>query len=82
MTLKNSDSNLAEAFQATVDGKFVAFYVLVSDKKTLASSVKEGRLSTAKEVLGRQRNKIQPWVTKEVLDLCDQRRQLKKQKQD
>ena len=26
------------------------------------------------------RKKIQPWVTNEVLDLCDQRRQLKQQK--
>ena len=37
-------------------------------------------LSTAEEVLGRQRKKIQPWVTNEDLDLCQQRRQLKKQK--
>ena len=36
-------------------------------------------LSTAEEVLGRQRKKIQPWVTNEVLDLYDQRRQLKQQ---
>ena len=35
---------------------------------------------TAEEVLGRQRKKIQPWVTIEVLDLCDQRQQLKQQK--
>ena len=27
--------------------------------------------------LGRQRKKIQPWITNETLDLCDQRRQLK-----
>ena len=31
-------------------------------------------------VLSRQREKIQPWVTNEVLDLCDERRQLKQQK--
>ena len=28
----------------------------------------------------RKRKKIQPWVTNEVLDLCDQRRQLEQQK--
>ena len=33
------------------------------------NSLKEGLLSTAEEVLGRQRKKIQPWVTHEVLDL-------------
>ena len=37
-------------------------------------------LSTAEELLGRQRKKIQPWVTNEFLDLWDQRRQLKQQK--
>ena len=30
--------------------------------------------------LGKQRKKIQPWVTNEALDLCDQRRQLRQQK--
>ena len=44
------------------------------------NSLKEGLLSTAVEVLGRQRKKIQPWVTNEVLDLCNQRWQLKQQK--
>ena len=48
---------------------------LYSDVGTIASLV-----STAEEVLGKQRKKIQPWVTNEVLDLCDQRRQLKQQK--
>ena len=48
---------------------------LYSDVGTIAILV-----STAEEVLGKQREKIQPWVTNEVLDLCDQRRQLKQQK--
>ena len=47
---------------------------------TLAKSLKEVLLLTAEEVLGRQKKKIQLWVTNEVLDLCDQRRQLKQQK--
>ena len=37
-------------------------------------------LSTAEEVLERQRKKIEPLVTNEVLDLCDKRRQLRQQK--
>ena len=39
---------------------------LYSDVGTIASPV-----STVEEVLGKQRKKIQPWVTNEVLDLCD-----------
>ena len=58
-------------FQAKVGGKFAAFCILDSDANTLANSLKEGLVSTVEEVLGRQRKKIQPWVTNEVLDLCN-----------
>ena len=51
-----------------------------SDVDTLANSLKEGLLSTAEEVLGRQRKKIQSLVTNSILDLCEQRWQLKQQK--
>ena len=47
---------------------------------TFANSLKEVLLSTAEEVIGRQRKKTQPRVTNEVLGLCDQRPQLKQQK--
>ena len=42
--------------------------------------IKEGLLFTAEVALGRQRKKIPPRVTKEVLDPCDQRGQLKQPK--
>ena len=42
-------------------------------------AVSEKGYSTVEEVLGRQRKKVQPWVTSELLVLCDQRRQLKQQ---
>ena len=32
------------------------------------------------ELLGKQRRKRKPWVTPEILDLCDQRRDLKKKR--
>ena len=50
----------AGVFQAKVHGKFAVFYVLDSDADTLANSLKEGLLSIAEEVLGRQRKNIQP----------------------
>ncbi|GFR84346.1 RNA-directed DNA polymerase from mobile element jockey-like [Elysia marginata] len=46
----------------------------------MANSLKEVLVSTAEEVLGRKRRTIQPWVTNEVLDLCDKRRELCKRK--
>ena len=48
---------------------------LYSNVGTIASLV-----STAEKVLGKQRKKIQPWVTNEVLDLCDQKEVRKKMK--
>ena len=66
---KIKDPKIAEMFQAKVGGKVAALCVLGSDVDTIANSLKEGLLSTAEEVLGRQRKKIQPWVTHEVLDL-------------
>ena len=33
---------------------------------------------TAAELLGKQHRKRKPWVTPEILDLCDQRQDLKK----
>ena len=32
----------------------------------------------ASEILGKERRRKKPWVTKDVLDLCDERRYLKK----
>ena len=34
---------------------------------------------TASEILGKHRQKKKPWVTAEILDLCDKRRELKKE---
>ena len=77
---KLQDPKIAEMFQAKVGGKFAALCVLDNDVDTLANSLKQMLLSTAEEVLWRQRKKILPWVTNEVVDLCDQRRQLRQEK--
>ena len=34
----------------------------------------------ASEILGKERRRKKPWVTKDVLDLCDERRELKKKR--
>ena len=61
---KLKDPKTAEVFNAKVGEKFAALCILDSDIDTLANSLKEGLLATAEGVLGRQRMKIQPWVTK------------------
>ena len=34
----------------------------------------------ANEILGKERHRKKPWVTRDVLDLCDERRNLKKKR--
>ena len=67
-------------FQVKAGGKFAVFCIFDSDADALANNLKEGLLSSVEEVLRRHRKKIQPWVTNEVLELLDQRWQLKQQK--
>ena len=35
---------------------------------------------TASEILGKQRQKKKTWITAEILDLCDKRRELRKKR--
>ena len=50
-------------------GKFAVLCILDSNVDTIAQRLKEVLLSTAEEIRGKQRKKIQPWVTNKVLDL-------------
>ena len=69
------------AFQATIDGRFAPFATLVDEDADLDSMVthfNKAVTDIAAELLGKQRRKRKPWVTHKILDLCDQRRDLKK----
>ena len=35
---------------------------------------------TASEILGKHRQKKKPWITAEILDLCDKRREMRKKR--
>ncbi|GFR77600.1 RNA-directed DNA polymerase from mobile element jockey-like [Elysia marginata] len=77
---KLKDPNISETFRAQIGGKFAALTLIDNDVDTMANSLKEVLVSTAEEVLGMKRRTIQPWVTNEVLDLCDKRREFRKRK--
>ena len=77
---KLNDPEIAEIFQAQVGGKFAALATIDQDVETLANNLKEALITSAEEVIGRQRSKKQPWVTNKILELCDKRRGLKKDK--
>ena len=80
---KLNDPTVMSAFRATIGGRFAPLATLVDEDADLYAMVthfNKAVTDTAAELLGKQRQKRKPWVTPEVLDLCDQRRDLKKKR--
>ena len=72
---KLKDPEVAKAFAALTilddDG---------TDMETLINTFNTAVTNTASEILGKHRPVKKPWVTADLLDLCDKRRELKKKK--
>ena len=65
--------------------KFAALTILdadVRDMEKLIATFITAVTNTASEVLGKNHPVKKPWVTADLLDLCDKRRELKKKKKD
>ena len=80
---KLNDPTVMNAFQATIGGRFTPLATLVdedADLDFMVTHFTKAVTDTAAEFLGKQRRKRKPWVTHEILDLCDQRRDLKKRR--
>ena len=80
-----NDPTVMSAFQATIGGRFAPLATLVDEDADLDSMVthfNKAIADAAAERLGRQRWKRKPWVTPEILDLCDQRRDLTKKRDE
>ena len=68
-------------FQATIGWKFAPLTGLKDedmDKDTMITTLNTVLTDAASEILRKKRRRKKPWVTKDVLDLCDERRDLKK----
>ena len=65
-----------------IGGKFAALSILDSDMDLdmLTDTFNAAVTDAANEILGKHRPVKKPWVTAEILDLCDKRRELKKKK--
>ena len=64
-------------------GRFAPLATPVDEDADLDSMVthfNKAVTDTAAELLGKERRKRKPWVTPEILELCDQRRDLKKKR--
>ena len=77
--LRNPD--VACTFQATIGGKLAPLIGLSDmDMDTMITTYNTAVTDAASEILGKERRRKKPWVTKDVLDLCDERRDLKKKR--
>ena len=80
---KLRDPDVACTFQATIGGKFAPLIGLSDedmDIDTMVTTYNTAVTDAASEILGKERRRKKPWVTKDVLDLCDERRDLKKKR--
>ena len=78
---KLKDPQIAESFQAMIGGKFAPLITLDADQtdmNSLINTFNTAVTDTANEILGKHRPVKKPWVTSDVLDACDKRRELKK----
>ena len=67
-----------ELFQATIGGKFAPLLKLDEEAEAMITKFNAVMTEIADEILGKQCRKTQPWVTDEILEMCDKRRDLKK----
>ena len=51
-----------------------------ADMNSMITTFNTAVTETASEILGKHRQKKKPWVTEEILDLCEKRRELRKKK--
>ena len=80
---KLKDPNVLETFQAMIGGRFAPLTIMSNDDTDIDSMITTFNTAvteTASEILGKHRQKKKPWVTAEILDLCDKRRELRKKK--
>ena len=80
---KLRDPDVVCTFQATIGGKFSPLIGLSDedmDIDTMITTYNTAVTDAASEILGTECSRKKPWVTKNVLDLCDERRDLKKKR--
>ena len=51
-----------------------------TDMDSMITTFNTAVTETASEILGKHRQMKKPWVTAEILDLCDKRRELRKKR--
>ena len=74
---------MSETFQAMKGGRFAPLTILSNedtDRDSMITTFNTAVTGTAREICGKHRQKKNPWITAEILDLCDKRRELRKKR--
>ena len=77
------EPDVACTFQATIGEKFALLIGLRDegmDINTMITTYNTAVTDAASVILGKERRRKKPWVTRNILDLCDERRKLKKKR--
>ena len=64
-----------------IGGRFAPLTIMSNedtDRDSMITTFNTAATVKASEILGKHRQKKNPWITAEILDLCDKRRQLRK----
>uniref|UniRef100_H3ABM4 Reverse transcriptase domain-containing protein n=1 Tax=Latimeria chalumnae TaxID=7897 RepID=H3ABM4_LATCH len=77
---KLKDPNVTKDFNNQIGGKLVPFLLMDQDAETLSRNISEGLSETAAKIIRKARFRRQPWSTNDILDLCDQQRELKQER--
>ena len=70
-------------FQAAIGGEFAPLIGLKDgdmDIDTMITTYNTAETDAASEILWKERRRKNPWITKDVLDLCNERKDLKKKR--
>ena len=79
----SESQSLPGGVEAVIGGRFAPLTIMSNDNKDIDSMITTFNTAvteTASEILGKHRQKKKPWITSEILDLCDKRRELKKKR--
>ena len=68
-----------------IGGRFAPLTIMsneYTDIDSMITTFNTAGTETANEILGKHRHKKKPWITAEILDLCDKRRELRKNRSE
>ena len=78
---KLKDPNVLETFQAMIGRKFAPLTIMSNEDTDIDSMITTFNTAVteaASEILGKHHLKKKTWITAEILDLCDKKRELRK----